>query len=247
MRCRWGILQESTLRLKLACPTNYAEPTSHLIRLSLKEAFYSLLLLTAVINLAMDQPNARTIDLERAIEASADSPTNDLIKERTSSSEPFDVSSVPRPGRLARWNTWIENLAGFEARGIVRVPPEERHEGSVLGYAQMAMLYFSMNVTANNLAIGLLGPLVFNLGFVDSAMMATFGCLLGSAPTAYMSTWGPRSGNRTMVCCGLFYTFSRDPKLYTSHCGCKGSRESLTTSSHSRFWRATLWVTGLQS
>lgn len=156
----------------------------------------------------MDKSNARTADLEKSIEASADSPMNDSIKERTGSSEPFDVSSVPGPGRLARWNTWIENLAGFEARGIVRVSPEERHAGSVLGYAQMAMLWFSMNVTANNLAIGLLGPLVFNLGFVDSAMMATFGSLLGSAPTAYMSIWGPRSGNRTMVCSGLFNKLS---------------------------------------
>lgn len=195
----------------------------------------------------MEQPHAQKIDLEKSIEASADSPTNDSVKECTSSFEPFEVSSVPGSGRLARWNAWIENLAGFEARGIVRVPPEERQQGSILGYAQMAMLYFSMNVTANNLAIGLLGPLVFNLGFFDSAMMATFGCLLGSAPTAYMSIWGPRSGNRTMVCCGLFNAFSHSSESYTSHCACEGSRESLTTSSHSRFWRATLWATGLRS
>ena len=64
----------------------------------------------------------------------------------------------------------------------------------------MAIIWFSANVVANNLAVGMLGPLLFDLGFVDSAMMATFGSLLGSVPLAYMSIWGAQSGNRTMVC-----------------------------------------------
>ncbi len=103
------------------------------------------------------------------------------------------------PPTIARWNAKIESLAGLEARGITRVLPEERHAGSLLGYLQIAALWFSANITANNLAVGLLGPLVFNLGFVDSAMCAVFGALVGSLPTAYMSIWGAQSGNRTMV------------------------------------------------
>jgi hypothetical protein len=106
---------------------------------------------------------------------------------------------IPVPTRLQRWNNKIESLSGLEARGIARVLPEERHGSSVMGYAQMAILWFSANVTANNLAVGLLGPLLFELGFVDSALMAAFGSLVGSIPTAYMSTWGAQSGNRTMV------------------------------------------------
>lgn len=106
---------------------------------------------------------------------------------------------IPVPTTIQRWNAKVESLAGLEARGIARVMPEERHGSSVMGYAQMAILWFSANVTANNLAVGLLGPLVFELGFVDSAMMATFGSFLGSIPTAYMSIWGAQSGNRTMV------------------------------------------------
>ncbi|KAF6218281.1 hypothetical protein HO133_005627 [Letharia lupina] len=139
-----------------------------------------------------------TEDVEKVAHDLAISRNNSLEK-RTRSSESFVVSSVPVPHTLAQWNTRIESLAGLEARGIARVPPEERHEGSVMGYAQMTILWFSANVTANNLAVGLLGPLVFNLGFVDSAMMATFGSLLGSAATAYMSIWGAQSGNRTMI------------------------------------------------
>ena len=167
----------------------------------------------------MDQPNAEPIDLEKFIEPADISPESTSPEKHTHSSEQSVVSPMPVPGRLARWNTRIEGLAGLEARGIARVPPEERHQGSFLGYAQMAMLWFSANVTANNLAVGLLGPLVFDLGFVDCVMMATFGALLGSAGTAYMSIWGPQSGNRTMVCWGpmvlLFSLIPRTIRLYT--------------------------------
>jgi len=101
---------------------------------------------------------------------------------------------------FARWNAKIESLSGFEARGITRVLPSERHAASIMGDFQMAFMWFSANISANNLAVGLLGPLVFQLGFVDSALCSTFGILLGSLMTAYMSIWGAQSGNRTMVC-----------------------------------------------
>jgi Permease for cytosine/purines, uracil, thiamine, allantoin len=106
---------------------------------------------------------------------------------------------VPVPSKLRALNNRIEGLDGLEARGIARVPPEERHDISPLRYAQVAVIWYSANISANNLAVGLLGPLVFHLGFVDSVMMAVWGCLLGSMITAYMSIWGAQSGNRTMV------------------------------------------------
>lgn len=147
----------------------------------------------------MDHSLAQDVDVEKSTQGSAISPLSDSLEKRTPSSELSVSYSVPS-SKLAQWNTWIESLAGLEARGIARVTPEERYRDSVRGYGQMAILWFSTNVTANNLVVGLLGPLVFNLGFVDSAMMATFGSLLGSAGTAYMSIWGAQSGNRTMVC-----------------------------------------------
>ena len=101
--------------------------------------------------------------------------------------------------RFVQWNNRIENLAGFEARGIARVPQTERQVLSWLGYLQMVLLWFSANVTINNLAVGLCGPLLFDLGFLDSALCASFGAALGAVTTAYMSIWGAQSGNRTMV------------------------------------------------
>ncbi|KAI4241537.1 MAG: hypothetical protein L6R40_004517 [Gallowayella cf. fulva] len=109
------------------------------------------------------------------------------------------VAPIPVPPKLRTWNQRIENLSGLEARGIKRVLPEERHAASGSAYAQMAMLWFSANISANNLAVGLLGPLLFGLGFTDSAMCAFGGILVGSAATAYMSIFGAQSGNRTMI------------------------------------------------
>ena len=106
-------------------------------------------------------------------------------------------------GRLKRWNDKIESLAGLEARGITRVLPEEKHDLSFMRYAQMCILWFSVNVTVNNLAVGLLGPLAFNLGWVDSVLLTVFGCALGSVGTSYTSTWGAESGNRTLVCASV--------------------------------------------
>ncbi|KAB5515473.1 permease for cytosine/purines, uracil, thiamine, allantoin-domain-containing protein [Coniochaeta sp. 2T2.1] len=112
-----------------------------------------------------------------------------------------DVSDVriPAPNKLRQFNDWIEGLSGFEARGITRVQPEERNPPSLWDDISVGLLWFSANISMNNLAVGLFGPYVFGLGFLDSAMCAVFGSLLGALSTAYMSMWGPQSGNRTMV------------------------------------------------
>ena len=126
------------------------------------------------------------------------------ITNHTSQSSFNDHDIPPTPvllkGRLKRWNDKIEGFAGFEARGITRVLPEEKHDISFMGYAQMCILWFSVNVTVNNLAVGFLGPLVFSLGWVDSVLLTVFGCALGSVGTSYSSIWGAESGNRTLVC-----------------------------------------------
>ncbi|EME81726.1 uncharacterized protein MYCFIDRAFT_63692 [Pseudocercospora fijiensis CIRAD86] len=63
----------------------------------------------------------------------------------------------------------------------------------------MISLWCSANLTANHVTLGLLGPSVYGLSFLDSAMCSVFGISVGALCTAYMATFGPRSGNRTMV------------------------------------------------
>lgn len=137
------------------------------------------------------------------------SPTNDveMVAEKgaTVSSAPSAEENMSRlesdaPASLLKsLNNRIEGLAGLEARGIERVPPDERQPASHAADLQVAVLWFSANLSLNNLATGLFGPMVFGLGFLDSALLAVFGTILGACSTAYMATWGPQSGNRTMV------------------------------------------------
>ena len=118
------------------------------------------------------------------------------------SSSQGDIPPTPvlLKGRLARWNAKVEGLAGLEARGITRVLPEEKHDGGWVGYLQMFALWFSINLVANNLVVGFLGPLVFNLGWVDCVCIVLFSNALSACGPAYTATFGPQSGNRTMVC-----------------------------------------------
>lgn len=87
----------------------------------------------------------------------------------------------------------------LEARGIQRVMPNERHDLKSLGFFQIGVLWFSINLAANNITLGMLGPAVYYLSFTDASLCAVFGMLVGCLPVAYIATFGPRSGNRSMV------------------------------------------------
>lgn len=100
---------------------------------------------------------------------------------------------------LTRWKRTIESLKGFEARGISRVLPHEREAPSAKGYMQILLLWYGANITANNLVVGFLGPLLFGLGFLDCALIVVFACWVGSLGPSYVATFGPRSGLRTMA------------------------------------------------
>lgn len=87
----------------------------------------------------------------------------------------------------------------LEARGIKRVEEDERIELTWLPYLQSFLLWVSINLAANNITLGMLGPAVYYLSFLDSALCAVFGVLVGSLIASWCATWGPVSGNRTMV------------------------------------------------
>jgi purine-cytosine permease-like protein len=109
-------------------------------------------------------------------------------------------ASEEEPKILHGWNVKLEKMLGVEARGIERVEESDRPEKATVGdFVQIILLWFSANLTLNNLAIGLLGPLVFYVGLKDAMLVGTFGTIAGSVGTAYISTFGPLSGNRTLV------------------------------------------------
>lgn len=109
-------------------------------------------------------------------------------------------TDIPAPNTFQRYVNKLESLAGVEARGIERVTEEERVTKTRLAdYLQMALIWFSSNITANNLTVGLLGPAAFYVGLRDAMIIAAFGSFVGSVGTGYISTFGPMSGNRTLV------------------------------------------------
>lgn len=87
----------------------------------------------------------------------------------------------------------------FEARGVQRVEPHETDSLTWKNYLQAFSLWVSVNLAAVNITLGMLASTIFGLSFKDAAFCAVFGSLLGSLAVAYIATWGPISGNRTMI------------------------------------------------
>jgi NCS1 nucleoside transporter family len=113
-----------------------------------------------------------------------------------------DSGAEMRGGRWQEtWKAFERQLVAYnlEARGIERVEPDERQDLRLLGYSQVAIMWFSVNLAANNITLGMLGPAVFTLGFLDACMTGIFGAFVGSLVVAYIATFGPKSGNRTMI------------------------------------------------
>ncbi|KAB8074036.1 hypothetical protein BDV29DRAFT_191250 [Aspergillus leporis] len=99
----------------------------------------------------------------------------------------------------SRYQRWAGSIKGLEARGIEPIPLEERLKTSPSASLQMLLMYLSMGMALNNMVVGSLGTLAMKLSFADAALCAIFGNLLGGMTIGYMSTWGPRSGNRTLI------------------------------------------------
>lgn len=141
----------------------------------------------------------------------------DAIKTICSSEQPIDYETKKDatypPETAARSNpvgsrlgsllrTFEQQLVEYnlEARGIERVAPDERMKRlSWMSYLQVFLLWVSINLAANNITLGMLGPAVYGLSFMDSALCAVFGSIAGSLVAAWVATWGPVSGIRTMA------------------------------------------------
>jgi len=108
----------------------------------------------------------------------------------------------PCASRIGGWLKSFERTLlkyNLEMRGIQRVEEHEKIHIGWFAYLQVFVLWVSINLAANNITLGMLGPAVYGLSFRDASLCACFGVLAGSIPVAWIATWGPLSGNRTMV------------------------------------------------
>ncbi|GAB7347379.1 hypothetical protein MBLNU459_g4309t2 [Dothideomycetes sp. NU459] len=145
-----------------------------------------------------EQPS-RPASLSRDVEKDSPhlTPLDHVVPVEDSSETPSGF--VPKMKHYLRAFERTMAYYNLEARGIQRVMPAERHSLRNLGYTQIGVLWFSINLAANNITLGMLGPVVYTLSFLDCALCAVFGILAGCLPVAYIATFGPRSGHRSMV------------------------------------------------
>ena len=115
-------------------------------------------------------------------------------------SEPVSETSSVSTWPLLERIEMLERRFGVEERGIERVPNNERVAPTPDLMAQVALIWCSMNLMANSILLGMLGPHVFGLSFRDSALLCFFGNLIGCVGPGYFAGLGAASGNRTLVC-----------------------------------------------
>lgn len=111
---------------------------------------------------------------------------------------PIDDSTLSET-KLSLLARRLEKLTGIEARGIHRVREDEKSAKTTLSFIQIILLWLSINTAAQNITLASIGQSVYGLGFLDASLCSVAGGILGSIPAAYTATWGPISGNRTLV------------------------------------------------
>ncbi|KAI8584592.1 hypothetical protein K450DRAFT_296090 [Umbelopsis ramanniana AG] len=89
-----------------------------------------------------------------------------------------------------------ENALHIEIQGIKPVPESQRTHTRI---TDNFTLWFSVNTTLANLAIGALAIPVFGLGFWDSFSVILVCNIIAVAPGAFFVTFGPRYGMRQMI------------------------------------------------
>ncbi|WVQ82455.1 hypothetical protein IAT38_004584 [Cryptococcus sp. DSM 104549] len=102
---------------------------------------------------------------------------------------------VAQKGPVFRWLSKLFDI-GVEARGIERVPEDERDGRHTIG---LLLLWWSVNMVVSTVPIGLLAQAYYTLSFHSAvAAIVTF-TAIGAACCAFVATLGPKTGLRTMV------------------------------------------------
>ncbi|KXG46411.1 Permease, cytosine/purines, uracil, thiamine, allantoin [Penicillium griseofulvum] len=141
------------------------------------------------------------------VEKAHSSPTIESLSfnldKSASNSSSNDTDLKPEPVQT-RWQRWIASMKNVESRGIEPIPIENREQITPSTILHMLLMWFSMTLATNNIVVGSMGTLVLGLSFRDAALCAVFGCLAGNCTVGFISIWGPRSGNRTLIVARYF-------------------------------------------
>ncbi|KAL7418644.1 hypothetical protein Q5752_007103 [Cryptotrichosporon argae] len=86
--------------------------------------------------------------------------------------------------------------SGVEARGIERVPEDERDGKHTIG---LLVFWWSVNMAVSTVPIGLLAQAYYLLDFANAMACIVIFTAIGAACCAFIATLGPKTGLRTMV------------------------------------------------
>ncbi|EAU81390.1 purine-cytosine permease [Coprinopsis cinerea okayama7 len=105
------------------------------------------------------------------------------------------VESVPSAVYSDKWTKRLLKF-GVEDRGIQPVPEERRTDTQ---FFKVFFIWFSWNINILTFSAGTLGPVVFGLSLRDTCLIILFFSMFFCIFPAYVCTWGPKLGMRTMV------------------------------------------------
>ncbi|TIA33348.1 purine-cytosine permease FCY21 [Aureobasidium pullulans] len=119
----------------------------------------------------------------------------ELVGDRPLSPHSYWNASVLLSIAAAKSLGWIR----MESSDLGRVEEGSRDGAHSMSPMHVAVIWISCNLTAENIILGMLGPLQYDLTFFDSALCGISGAIIGSTAVAYVATFGPKSGHRTMI------------------------------------------------
>ncbi|KAL8705378.1 MAG: hypothetical protein Q9201_001497 [Fulgogasparrea decipioides] len=149
----------------------------------------------------MPTPSPNSEDLEKRSRESAPHDP-DIVSPKESKSVDGSTHEQALSSKFAAYSRDFERTLikyNLEARGVQRVLPHECHSLTWRSYFQPFFLWSSINLAAQNVTLGMLGPAIFALSFRDASLCAFFGSLIGAVGVSYIATFGPISGNRTLI------------------------------------------------
>jgi len=150
------------------------------------------------MSLSFDHQSS-SFDPEKGTEVSLVWTTSGSSAEHVPRTIALENEESPQPNKFLKWTNKVEHMFGMEARGIHRVEESEQTAKTTLSFIQIAILWFSINTASQNIMIATVGREIYGLGFLDSVLCSIFGAFVGCISVAYTATWGPISGNRTLV------------------------------------------------
>ncbi|KAJ6473017.1 permease for cytosine/purines, uracil, thiamine, allantoin-domain-containing protein [Mycena sanguinolenta] len=117
----------------------------------------------------------------------------DTLNVLDATAAPVDPTSLW--GRSLALSAALERKIGIEARGIQRVPEDQRNDKP----SGNLWIWLAANCVLSTFGIGILGPGIFFLGLGDSMLTIFFTNVVTAALPAYMATFGPKLGLRQMT------------------------------------------------